>query len=397
MTSSEGSPPSSKSPDLALVEQTPEERERIWRLNGESWSGPLSPDQYVGREKHLSRQLLTKNGGVNYWILTDTTKLPNERPIFSSCESYKKRALVKRPDRDVMDSISYSIGSVFCDPKYRGRGYARRMMGELGKKLDHWNQLGGQETSFTVLYSDIGKIFYTKTGWEPFESSHITLPPNQEFNLNPMTDFELLYASDLELLCQTDERKLRKAMSTREPESDTVVVALIPDLATISWLHAREEYVGLETRGRAPKVKGALVHSDGGRFWCIWSHFFSKTAEEGNVLSILRIVAEDEGGEVLAVTDGNSAAMPATNTDPANVSGLKKLLQAAQSEAAKLAMNEVQIWNPSHCVLAAATIINPHIHVIQRDQDSIASLRWHGSKSKPDTISWIANEKYSWC
>ena len=56
------------------------------------------------------------------------------------------------------DVVSHGIGSVFCNPEYRRRGYAQRMMEELGKMLDTWNQERGKKTEFTVLYSDIGKV-----------------------------------------------------------------------------------------------------------------------------------------------------------------------------------------------------------------------------------------------
>ncbi len=81
----------------------------------------------------------------------------NERPILGSCESFRKRALVARAGK-LEDVISHGIGSVFCNPEYRGRGYAQRMIEELGKKLDTWNQKDGKKTDFTVLYSDIGKV-----------------------------------------------------------------------------------------------------------------------------------------------------------------------------------------------------------------------------------------------
>lgn len=40
----------------------------------------------------------------------------------------------------------------------RGKGYAARMMKELGTKLDTWQQEDGKRADFTVLYSDIGKV-----------------------------------------------------------------------------------------------------------------------------------------------------------------------------------------------------------------------------------------------
>ena len=157
MASIENLPPSS-SPSLALLHPTKEEKIAIWHLNGQVWRGRLSLEAYIQRDQFLANQVLTREGGITSWILTDATKLPNARPILASCESIKKRALVQMPDGKLNDAISHGIGSVFCDPQYRGKGYARRMMEELGKKLDTWDQPGSKRTDFTVLYSDIGKV-----------------------------------------------------------------------------------------------------------------------------------------------------------------------------------------------------------------------------------------------
>lgn len=58
----------------------------------------------------------------------------------------------------MQDVISHGIGSVFCDPVYRGKGYAVRMLSELGKILDTWQQQNEDKADFTVLFSDIGKV-----------------------------------------------------------------------------------------------------------------------------------------------------------------------------------------------------------------------------------------------
>ena len=157
MGSTEALPPS-KSPQLALLHPTYEETIAIWNLNGQVWRGRLSMEAYIRRDQHLADQALTRNGGITSWILTDTTKTPNARPILSSCESIKKQAYVKRGNEEVREVISHGIGSVFCDPQYRGRGYAKRMVEELGKKLDTWAQPESTRTNFSVLYSDIGKV-----------------------------------------------------------------------------------------------------------------------------------------------------------------------------------------------------------------------------------------------
>ena len=149
--------PPCDSPNLALLHPTQEEKVKTWKLNGASWSGTMSLPVYIRRETTLENQAFTKDGGITFWVLVDSSLPPNERPILGSCESLRKRALVARTGT-LEDAISHGIGSVFCNPDYRGRGYAQRMMDELGKKLNTWNQHNGKRTDFTVLYSDIGKV-----------------------------------------------------------------------------------------------------------------------------------------------------------------------------------------------------------------------------------------------
>ena len=150
--------PLSNSPTLALLHPTPEEKLATWNLNGQSWRGRLSLPAYLRREAHLENQEFTRDGGITFWILVDVTAQPNARPILGSCETLRKRALIASEDGQVEEIISHGIGSVFCNPDFRRRGYAQRMIEELGNKLDTWQQTEGKRASFTVLYSDIGKV-----------------------------------------------------------------------------------------------------------------------------------------------------------------------------------------------------------------------------------------------
>lgn len=63
-----------------------------------------------------------------------------------------------RGNGTVEEVVSHVIGNVFCDPQLRGRGYAARMMEEIGEKLYTWQQEDGRKVDYTVLYSDIGKV-----------------------------------------------------------------------------------------------------------------------------------------------------------------------------------------------------------------------------------------------
>ena len=150
--------PSSTSPSLKLVLATPEEVEYCAVINSHSWSGPLSTEAYLRREKYLGAQSLAQDGGLSNWILIDSANDRVPRNILSACESWRKKAVVARQNGKVEDVVAHGIGSVYCRKEYRGKGYSARMLRELKKKLESWQQEGEKKASFNVLYSDIGKV-----------------------------------------------------------------------------------------------------------------------------------------------------------------------------------------------------------------------------------------------
>lgn len=153
--------PRSTSPTLLLTHPTPAENDENLKLNGTSWRGALSLPAYLRREAHLAKQAFTRDGGLTAWILVDSS-VPHDprtpRRILSSCETLRKRGLVATSEGKVEEVVCHGVGSVFCAEQFRGRGYAGRMMKELGRELERWQQKAGVKSSFTVLYSDIGKV-----------------------------------------------------------------------------------------------------------------------------------------------------------------------------------------------------------------------------------------------
>lgn len=153
--------PDSASPTLRLVQANEAEMIESSTMNADSWRGSLDVNAYLEREAHLRNTNLNRNGGITYWILVDTAASPTVegvRRILASCETLRKRALVARSDGHLWEIISHGIGSVYCNPAFRGRGYAQRMLAELAKILDTWQQKEGACPHFTVLWSDIGKV-----------------------------------------------------------------------------------------------------------------------------------------------------------------------------------------------------------------------------------------------
>lgn len=152
---------SSESSTLILTHPTEAEKVATWKLNGASWRGALSLSSYLRREEHLANQAFTRDGGLTFWVLVNASSpstLDRPRKVLSSCETLQKRALVATKEGIVEEAVCHGIGSVFCPPELRGRGYAGKMTRELGKELERWQQKEGKKCPFTVLYSDIGKV-----------------------------------------------------------------------------------------------------------------------------------------------------------------------------------------------------------------------------------------------
>lgn len=205
-----------------------------------------------------------------------------------------------------------------------------------------------------------------------------------------------LRAADLDELCSLDEQSLRADMAKDIPHNKTRV-ALIPDLKTIQWHHAREEFAGREMLGREPDVKGAYTDCEGtSQIWCIWTRTFGST-EAGNTLNILRIFVQ--GDETTVRYDPKTAAelSDSKRADQAKLRGAAAVLHAAMVEAAKWDMKDIQIWNPSPLIILAARQIEPSTELIPRDYESIASLRWHGVPEERTKVEWVSNEKFGWC
>ncbi|KAK5707685.1 hypothetical protein LTR97_000223 [Elasticomyces elasticus] len=348
--------PNRDSPHLHLVVATQEELLAQQHHNSSEWRDALTLDAYLRREEYLIRQNLTKDGGLTPWMLVYEPPEGGPRQVVCGCESIKKKALHAKEGR-VTDVVAHGVASVFCPPAYRGKGYAGRMISEV----------------------DIGKTFYAAHGWKPFPSSHIALPPKSTEEQD-RASVNLIQDHDVAERCSVDEKLMRQRLAESTSASPRTAVALIPDLATLQWHAAREDFVHheLHPNQSALQSRGAMTDLAQGaqRVWCLWTHVWTQ-GDAPNILYILRIVAEDEGHSEM-------------------VQSIARLLVAAQNEAKAFGMDVVQMWNPSEATVAAARSIMPEVEVVQREKDSITSLRWYGEGSEED-VDWLCNEKYGWC
>lgn len=396
--------PPADSPDLILAESTKAELQHVWTLHHPMWGPALTLENYLNREEFLMTVPLAKNGGVTHWILTDRNGTPDNRPIYASCESLRKRALASRLDPDgqvvLQEGIAHGIASVFTNPTYRGKGYASRMMADLGPKLKEWSE-GRKEPKddeedtvitrslFSVLYSDIGKTFYAKNGWAAFESSHLCFKPAETdaFSHTPAAKVKVLGYHDLAVLCNLDEQALRTTMEHRAKLLPTngkkACAALMPDLDQFLWHMMREDFMTKHIFGKTPTIRGALFGEPGKRIWAVWTrgYYGGLEKKEGNTFHILRVVVEDEDN----------------STEEYVAEGFREIIQLARQEARQWLSFDIQMWNPSPALKSAAAKSGLEYELIDREKESIASLMWYGEGESTETVDWVANEKFGWC
>lgn len=379
--------PDARSPDLHLSHPTAGECQTVWKLSSFAWTDALSLPQYLEESAYLTTVPLARNGVMTNWILTDKNLPSDRRPILCSCETFRKRAFISDRNGNLSEKIIHGVASVFCDPVLRLRGYGSRLMRELAEILRTF-QADMTESVGSVLYSDIGKKFYSDLGWHPFPiNTHVELEPSIAPE-GPRA--KQLLSGDLERLCEEDETIIRKDLTGISTSGKTRIM-LVPDLDHMLWHHKKEEFVCDKLFGKQPEIKGAIVGQPGNRMWAIWTHRFygdPESASSGNTLYVLRLVLENQ-----AIASTSHAEQGESQVEQMNA-----ILQAAQAEAAEWKLHLVMLWDPTPLVLKLVERTEIQHRRIERDQEGVASLLWYGEGTgKEDTLEWLGNEKYGWC
>ncbi|KAK9422819.1 hypothetical protein SUNI508_00682 [Seiridium unicorne] len=378
--------PDAASPDLKLEFPTEDEKVQTWTLNHTEWGGALSLQDYLAREPFLATIPLAENGGMRYWVLTDSSA-PGKRPVLASCETLRKKVFVTDPKTgEVREHLSYGIASVYTPSEYRGRRYASRMLQELGRTLgEGFEKIDDQivKPPASALWSDIGKSFYAKLGWVPCPSLHVSFKvPETASSGASSRELDVITYDNLESFCKLDGELLRKYLSSNA-RGERPQFAFVPNYDIIRWHLFRDEFIAnrvFKDVEQTP-VKGAIAGVEGRRIWAIWTRNYRGDGDdaEKNTMYILRLVVEDDNAphEELA-------------------SSFAAVLHKAQAEAKRWRLGKIELWNPTPTVDALIKETGLDHDVIERQKDSIPSLMWHG-KGDASQVDWVANEKFCWC
>ena len=391
-TSTSAGLPDSESPDLELSHPTQEECVTIWKNTSLSWKDSLTLPVYLDESLYLTTVPLARNGGMTTWILVDKNQLPNKRSILCSCESFRKRSLTSDASGSVEQNIVHGIASVFCAPEFRRRGYAARHMKEMAGVLRNWQSEYGKCVG-SILYSDIGKSYYTSLGWQPnITNTHYLFKPSRFPRSSLVKD---VLEDDLAELCERDEEMIRKVMA--KPAEAQRRLVIIPDQDHMLWHIRKEDFASKYLFGEVPQAKGAIAGPPGNQVWAIWTHRYYGRHDADtidNVLYILRLVVED-GGE--------NQSLPANGTerddviDPERERYIEAVIQAAQTQAVEWKLDHVKLWDPLPVV--QQTILRSGIEhtIVEREEESIASGLWYDENgAKESAPLWLCNEHYAW-
>lgn len=365
--------------DVVFAEATLHQRQLSWESNGASWAPPMSLEAYLGRELALSQTALSRDGGTRYYILQLRSDVDT---VVSGCEVTWKTGLVADVS-GVREVKTYGIASVFTPQAFRGRGLASRLMREVAAAMDR----DGAE--YGALYSDIGRVFYTRLGWHDVRTPQLIIRLGD--SLDP-TVFDRQQSGPKTLtlddeavarLCELDTAQLQRKFARLAASGDGKThVTFLPTYTQMSWHFTRDAYVAGVIESVGPRIKRGSatargVRTEDGSSWLYWDHDLREKK-----LKVMRLVLSQSGEE--------------------GVREVQALLSAAVQEAKNWGLPKVIVWSPGSETVSAATSLwrdsagGLAVVLEEREDGSIPSLRWKGGIAPGDVV-WEDNEYFSWC
>ena len=209
---------------------------------------------------------------------------------------------------------------------------------------------------FSVLFSDVGPVFYAKNGgWNVCDATELVIPSiSTTFSdTSPVESLSLKQAED----CINDDVKILKEEFLGDPEF--TIIQMIPQHTELEWATLRDKQAAQYLLHEEPNVVGVKVSSPKGWGYVLWFHEHKESS-----LTVLRL------------------------REPPTDDGLRGLLGAAISEAKKSAFQKVTIWSPSERLENVAGIKK----VVRKS--ALPGLLYFGEEEK---VHWRTIEKLGWC
>lgn len=308
----------------------------------------IKPAKLQVRERELTETSLLSDGGIRFWILYESD---SPTPL-CACETFnRKKGLVKAPGCELREVPVIGVASVFTSAQNRGKGYAGLLMRLLANKI---RELTGNR-GFSVLYSDVGPIFYAKNGgWETYDADTLVVPSDKVFPRE--TAVELLTLESAHEWIGKDVKALRDEFSGEEGQT---LIQMIPQQSELEWATVRDHHSAQFLNLEISEFVGARVFDEKGWGYILWFHQWKESS-----LTVLRL------------------------REPRSNPALVGLIEAALSEARRSKMQKLTIWSPSNRL--------EKVVGIQKTQrkSALPGLLYMGDETP---VKWRSIEKISWC
>ncbi|TPX50682.1 hypothetical protein SeLEV6574_g00769 [Synchytrium endobioticum] len=234
-------------------------------LNGFEWAKPLSMEQHKERELLLLESEYSRKRGTRWALIADDAP-EDTTDLLSSCESYKREAVLGFGNGQVTMTHSYRISYVFTPKVYRGKGYASTLMTLLMEELKK-----DEESLGSHLYSDVGADFYCRIGWKAYHRPTTTINVKSVTPPAPSTD-NCSQLSDMTLdtlpaiLCNDTKRLYEYAKSSAHP-----IFIVLPTPEHAISQHIRSRYCARALRNiELPPILGkSIPNTDSFIMWFI--------------------------------------------------------------------------------------------------------------------------------
>ncbi|KAJ1959703.1 hypothetical protein IWQ62_004510 [Dispira parvispora] len=395
--------------DLIVKPASPEQVVATWRRTHVVWGKKLTLEKYLEREQVLSHAAFT-GPNLTVYVLVPRSQ-PDTLDMLAHCDVFKRPCLVYSvpatnapsekldngsstesealpsgtPSNRPTQGDAYSIASVFCPHKYRGRGYASLMM-----KLVYQHLQSQPNALVSTLYSDVGPKFYARQGWDTYRAFHYEIKvPSSPASTEEIGDrVEWLTSNNVDELVQQDCRQLSDkvqalALGTNpvtSPSPGGRYLLILPNNATMEWHWLRAQFVGPALGYTQPERFGCKITAPTGTLsvpsFILWIHDFV-TKE----LHVLRTHWNHEHDQ-------------------------KLLLTAAVEEARQCGLGKVIVWkvdHPSLFVSEGPRIIPEELPVEWKVKeveriDSLPAVAWFASEEHQSEgpLTWLCNDRYGW-
>lgn len=237
---------------MKIVPLSHEERLAI-DARADAWAGPLTPEQFLGRNRRLYDHPYGREAMQTYGLRDDAGR------IVSSLERLEISLLLRDEKEVILEETAGLIASVVTPAAERGKGLATRLLKGF---------FDARSREPFVLYSDIGPRFYERFGFEAFPTSSLEVPsaPGASESAFPLSLDAFTLA-------------LRRARRETVEKAKGEIAVLYPQTRFLDWQLERFRYFA-ELAGKAfpPTVSWKLSHADPAHLVSVFPDFLTGKA-----------------------------------------------------------------------------------------------------------------------